>query len=129
MSQIGSSLSAVYQPQPAAGPSPLRFVLRRDRRLGAVRDAGGVRQQIADRDRPPRRHLVDDAALVRAPPPSSWRTRDVAAAGSLSASLPSSMSDRMATLVIALVCDAMRKIVSVVISRPASLSAHPNAFS
>ena len=36
---------------------------------------------------------------------------------------------RTAALVIALVCDAMRKIVSVVILRPASLSLQPNACS
>ena len=35
----------------------------------------------------------------------------------------------VAVLVIAFVCDAMRKIVSVVIRRPLSLSDHPNAFS
>ena len=33
------------------GAKSLRFVERRDRRLRAVRNAGGVRQQIANRDR------------------------------------------------------------------------------
>ena len=49
--------------------------------------------------------------------------------GSLIVSLPSSTSDRMAVLVMAFVCEAMRKMVSVVIRRPASLSLHPTARS
>ena len=69
--------------------------------------------------------------------PASVRTATVVFAnagmkrltGSLRPSLPSSTSDRIATLVIALVCDAMRKIVSVVIRRPASLSLQPTARS
>ena len=50
-------------------------------------------------------------------------------AGSLRPIFPSSISDRIAVLVSALVCDAIRKIVSVVIFRPASLSLQPNARS
>src|SRR5262249_12494995 len=49
--------------------------------------------------------------------------------GSLMPIFPSSYSAMTAVLVIALDCDAMRKIVSVVILRPASLSAQPNALS
>ena len=49
--------------------------------------------------------------------------------GVFSASLPSSISERTATLVTALLCDAIRKIVSVVIRRFASLSLQPNARS
>ena len=49
--------------------------------------------------------------------------------GSLMPILPSSTRASTATLVNALVCDAIRKIVSGVIFRPASLSAQPNAFS
>ncbi len=49
--------------------------------------------------------------------------------GSFRPILPSSTSARTPTLVIALVCEAMRKIVSVVIRRFASLSAQPTAFS
>ena len=45
------------------------------------------------------------------------------------ASVPSSTNCMTATLVSALVCEAMRKMVSGVIRRPASLSAQPNAFS
>ena len=45
------------------------------------------------------------------------------------ASAPSSTSCMIAALVNALVCDAIRKIASVVMRRPASLSAQPNAFS
>jgi hypothetical protein len=40
--------------------------------------------------------------------------------------LPSSTSASTAALVIALVCEAIRKIVVVVMRRPASLSAQPN---
>ena len=50
-------------------------------------------------------------------------------AGSFSPILPSSTSDKIATLVIAFVCEAIRKIVSVAIRRPASLSLHPTARS
>jgi len=50
-------------------------------------------------------------------------------AGSLMPSLPSSISDSTTTLVSALDCEAMRKMLPVVILRPASLSAQPNAFS
>ena len=46
-----------------------------------------------------------------------------------SASDPSSINCITAVLVSALVCDAILKIVSVVMRRPASLSAQPNAFS
>ena len=42
---------------------------------------------------------------------------------------PSSINCITAVLVSAFVCDAMRKIVSVVMRRPASLSAQPKAFS
>jgi hypothetical protein len=49
--------------------------------------------------------------------------------GSLRATFPSSTSAMIATLVNAFVCDAMRKIASAVIRRPASLSAHPTARS
>ena len=50
-------------------------------------------------------------------------------AGSLRPICPSSINDRIATLVNAFVCDAMRKIVSVAMRRPASLSLQPNARS
>ena len=48
-------------------------------------------------------------------------------ARSFTVSLPCSMSCRMATLVSALLCEAMRNSVSMVILRPASLSAQPTA--
>ena len=48
--------------------------------------------------------------------------------GSLMAIFPASTSARIATEVIALLCDAMRKIASGVIGRFASLSAQPTAF-
>ncbi len=48
---------------------------------------------------------------------------------SLTVSLPSSMSCRIATLVSAFDCDAMRNCVSIVILRPASLSLQPTARS
>jgi hypothetical protein len=50
-------------------------------------------------------------------------------ARSVTVSLPSSMSCRMATLVSALDCEAMRKRVSIVIFWPASLSRQPTACS
>ena len=46
-----------------------------------------------------------------------------------SASAPSSISCITAALVSALVCDAIRNTVSVVMRRPASLSDQPNALS
>ena len=49
--QMGSSLSAKYQPKPAAGPSPLGSYSGANSGLLAVVDAGGVRQQVADGDR------------------------------------------------------------------------------
>ena len=49
--------------------------------------------------------------------------------GSVRPIFPSSISARIATLVTALVWDAMRKIVSGVIRRPASLSLHPTTRS
>ncbi len=49
--------------------------------------------------------------------------------GMLGVRRPSSISERTATLVSALVCEAMRKIVSTVIGRFASLSLHPSARS
>ena len=49
--------------------------------------------------------------------------------GSVRVSFPSSISARIATLVSALVWDAMRKIVSGAIFVPASLSAQPTARS
>ena len=55
--------------------------------------------------------------------------RDVLAGGSFTVSLPSSMSCRTATLVSAFDCEAMRNSVSMVILRPASLSAQPTACS
>jgi hypothetical protein len=48
--------------------------------------------------------------------------------GSLSAILPSSTSIRMAVLVMAFDCDAMRKIASAVIGRRASRSIQPTLF-
>ena len=50
-------------------------------------------------------------------------------ARSLTVSLPSSMSCRMATLVNAFDCEAMRNSVSMVILRPASRSDQPTARS
>jgi len=47
--------------------------------------------------------------------------------GSPSAIFPSSTSDRIATVVMAFVCDAMRNNASLVIRRPASLSSQPTA--
>ena len=49
--------------------------------------------------------------------------------GSISPIRPSSISINTATLVIALVCDAIRKRLSVVIFTPASLSRQPKALS
>ena len=49
--------------------------------------------------------------------------------GVASVSAPSSIRIRMATLVSALDCDAIRKIESVAILRLLSLSLHPNALS
>jgi hypothetical protein len=50
-------------------------------------------------------------------------------ARSFTVSLPSSMSCRIATLVSAFDCEAMRKMVSMVIFWPASLSRQPTACS
>ena len=49
--------------------------------------------------------------------------------GSVNPIVPSSTRVSTATLVIAFDCEAMRKIVSVVMRRPASLSLHPTARS
>ena len=57
-----------------------------------------------------RRHDLDAASPLR-PTRSSSRSRNVAADRIVDRQLPSSISDRTATLVIALVCEAMRKMV------------------
>ena len=111
------------------GTESLGVVQRRDVRLGAVGDAGGVREQVRDGDGAFGRHdvrrrvVVRRATVVFAKVGMKWPT------GSLRPILPSSTSARMAALVMALVCEAMRKIVSVVMRRPASLSLQPTARS
>jgi hypothetical protein len=79
----------------------------------------------------------DTPVPMSGPGPGSLRVATVVLAnvgtnrltGSFKPTFPSSTSMRIAALVIAFVCDAMRKMVSVVIRRPASLSRQPNARS
>ena len=128
MSQIGSSLSAVYHPKPAAGPSP----------FGSYNAAteGFVPYEIPAVCVSRSRIVICRFAGTIVPSdPFSVATVVFAnagmerPAGSFRPIFPSSISERIATLVSALVCEAMRKIVSVVIFRPASLSLQPNARS
>ena len=44
-----SSLSAVYQPNPAAGPETFRLIFRGDAGVGAVGNARPYASEIADR--------------------------------------------------------------------------------
>src|SRR4030095_16491674 len=105
VSHTGSSLSAVYQPKPAAGPRP--FASYCDAIAGSVPyelPAGGVSRAG---------NVVGRLAVTTDPPAATVVFANCGITrltGSVSVSLPSSTSDRMAVLVIALVCVAMREV-------------------
>ena len=128
VSQIGSFLSAVYQPNPAAGPNPFSsYIVATELSVPYEMPAVCVS----------RSRMVICRFAGTMVTPVSLRTATLVEAnagmkrltGSLMLIFPSSTSDRIATLVIAFVCEAMRKIVFGVIFRPASLSLHPRARS
>ena len=94
----------------------LGFVQGGDLRFRAVGDAGGVGEQVLDGDGTLGGNGGDAGSR---PSPRRWSWLKVGMkwpTGSLRPILPSSTSARIAVLVMALVCEAMRKMVLVVIA-------------
>ena len=128
VTQVSSSLSAVYHPSPAAGPSPSASYWEETRgsmpyEIPAVcvsRSAIVIARRAATAD------AGDSPLTTTVVLPNAGMKR---LTGMFGVSRPSSISARMATLVSAFVCEAMRKIESTFIGRFASLSLHPSARS
>ncbi len=127
--QIGSDLSAKYQPMPAAGPSPFSSY--------SLAMCGSVPYDMPDVCVSRSRIWICRRAGTISTPPSARRSATVVFAkagmkrltGSARRTWPSSTSIMTAALVMAFDCEAIRKIESTRIGSFASRSRQPSAFS